>query len=423
MKRPRIGGAALSLLLLLLAGGRLSAQSHRNFLDEWNSIREGARLRLGPFRIDPALRIFDAGYDSNVTFRPDGEAAVPDYTAMLSPEIKGYWLIGNSLILSVTENPEYHFFLKERNLRAFTNSFASGLRFLALRRFSLSAEYHVRQHVRRSTSELDRRIEDTVKGWEGSLFFETARGTSFGVSGLLDEYRYRDVASEFVGDLYARALDRRESAAAFEFYYRVFSQSYFFATAGVARDEFRFPESAWRNANSFRVMSGIRFPLLGRARGQIALGWKTFTPGSPDRKAFSGFVSASDISVRAWRFGFDLGYTRDNYYSYLETAYYYVEDLFRSGVSFYLTPSLRLDAGLRHGALDYPEPQIVWHQGQPVLVANRRDIHRTCSVGLAVRMAGSVGLGLSYNFYRRTSNAPGFDVGRNFLGASVTYDF
>lgn len=392
-------------------------------MDEWKGIREAARLRLGPLRVDPALRIFDAGYDSNVYFRPAGDASVPDYTAMISPELKAYWLAGNSFIFSFTENPEYLFFLKESDLRAFTNSFSSGLRFLALQRMSLSAEYHVRQHVRRSTSELDRRIEDTIKGWEGGLFFETPRGTSLGISWSLDDYRYRDVASEYLEDLYARALDRRETSAAFEVYYRVFSESHFFATVGLSRDEFRFPESAWRNASSFRAMGGIRFPLIGRARGQVIMGWKSFKPESPVRKPFSGLVSASDINIRVWRLGFDLGYIRDNFYSYLQTAYYYVEDRFRGGVSYYFTPFLRLDASLHRGALDYPEPQVVWHQGQPVLVADRRDVHRTFSAGLVVRMAGSVGLGVSYNFYRRTSNAPGFDVDRNFVGASLTYDF
>lgn len=411
------------MLLLLFAGGRLSGQSYRTFTDEWNGIREGAGFRLGPLKVVPAFRLYDVGRDSNVYYRAEGEGVVPDFTGMLSPEFKATWLVGNSLILSVTDNPEYLFFLKERNLRAFTNSFSSGFRFLALRRLSLSADYHARRHVRRSTSELDRLVEDTVRGWEGGLFFETARGTSIGVRGLSDEFRYRDVASEDPDDFYARTLDRRESSLLFEFYYRVFSQSFLFASAGPSRDEFRFPESSWRNARSFRAMGGIRFPLIGRARGQVSLGWKTFTPESPERRPFSGVVSASDVSFRVWRFGFKLGYSRDNHYSYIRTAYYYVEDRFRSGLSFYLTSFLRLDADLRYGALDYPEPQVIWQGGLPVLVADRRDVHRTRSLGLVVRVAGNAGLSLSYNFYRRTSNAPGFDIDRGFVGASLTYDF
>jgi hypothetical protein len=421
MMRKRIGSALL--LLLVAASARLPGQSVRTFLDEWNDIREGPGFRLGPLKVVPSVRLLDVGYDSNVYYRADGENVLTDYTAMLSPEIKAYWLVGNSLILSVSENPEYLFLLKEKGLRAFTNSFSSGLRFLALRRLSLSAGYRVQRHVLRTTSELDRLIETTARGWQGGLSFETARGSSIGIRGSTEEYRHRDVAADEVSDPYARTLDRRETSAAFEFSYRVFSKSHFFLSVGGSRDEFRFPEAAWRDASSIRAMGGLRFPLFGRARGQVSLGWKRFTPESPERKAFSGLVSATDARFRFWRFGFNLGYTRDNYYSYLDSAYYFIEDRFRAGLSFYVTPFLRLDAGYQGGALDYPEPQVIWYQGELVPVPNRRDVQGTRSLGLVVRLTGTVGLGLSYNFYRRTSNAPGFDIRRGFVGASLTYDF
>lgn len=61
--------------------------------------------------------------------------------------------------------------------------------------------------------------------------------------------------------------------------------------------------------------------------------------------------------------------------------------------------------------------------GGSVIVEHREDVYRTFSVGPVVRVAGAVGLGLTYNFYRRTSNAPGFNVRRNFVGAFLTYEF
>ncbi len=392
-------------------------------MDEWTSIRQGPGFRFGPLKIVPALRLLDVGYDSNIYYRAVENEVVADYTAVLSPEVKAYWPVGNSLFLYVTENPEYLFLLNETGLRTFTNNLSSGLRLLALRRFSLSADYHARKHVRRSTSEFERPVESAAKGWDGGLFFETARGTSIGVRAASEDLRHRDIAAPGPEDYFARTLDRREASAAFELYYRVFAESRLFASVRMSRDEFRDPASAWRNARSVRAMAGIRFPLLGRATGQVSLGWKAFAPESPDREPFSGLVSATDVRLRLWRLGIDLGYVRDNYYSYLENAYYYVEDRFRGGVSFYLLPFLRLDAGFQGGTLDYPEPQIVWHQGQPVLVPDRRDTHRTWSAGLVVRLAGNAGLGLSYNLYGRTSNAPGYDIDRGFLGASLTYDF
>lgn len=412
-----------AVLLLVLAGIRLHGQSYRNFREEYDTVKERARLRLGPLRVVPAFRLSEAGYDSNVYFREEGSEAVADATATFSPEAKCYWLVGSSIILTVTENPEYLFYAREKGLRAFTNSFSSGLRLLVLRRFSLSADYHVLSHVRRVTSELDRRIRDSAKGASAGLFFETPRGTAVGFTGTLDDFRYKDVASDTPDDIYARALDRRETSAAFELYYRIFSQSYFFTTVGWTRYAFVFSESVWRDARSVEVSGGFRFPLLGRARGTLALGWKSFQPDSPERQPFSGLVAATDVSFRLGRLGISLGYVRDNAFSYNESAYYYVDGRARAGLSFYVAPFLRVDGNVQFGTMTYPEPQEVWHGGGPVVVDRREDAHRTFSVGPVVRVVGTVGLGLTYNFYRRTSNAPGFNVRRNFVGAFLTYEF
>jgi hypothetical protein len=412
-----------ALLLAVLSGVRLSGQSYRNFREEYDDIKERARLRLGPLRVVPVFRLSEAGRDSNVYFREEGGVVISDYTATFSPEARGYWLVGSSVIVSVTENPEYLFYAKEKELRAFTNSFSTGLRMLVLRSFSLDADYHVLSHVRRATSELDRRIRDTATGAGAGFFFETPRGTAVGLTGSLDDFRYKDVASDSPDDVYARALDRRETSAAFEIYYRVFSQSFFFTTAGWTRYEFVFPESAWRDARSFEVSAGLRFPLLGRARGTLALGWKSFRPESPERKPFSGLVAATDVAFRLGRLGVNLGYVRDNAFSYNESAYYYIDGRVRAGLSLYVAPFLRIDGTVQLGTMDYPEPQEVWYGGEMFVIDRREDVHRTFSVGPVVRVVGTVGLGLTYNFYRRTSNAPGFNVRRNFVGAFLTYEF
>lgn len=412
-----------ALLLFVLGGVRLSGQSYRNFREEYDDIKERARLRLGPLRVIPVFRLSEAGRDSNVYFREAGGEVIPDFTATFSPEARGYWLVGSSVILSVTENPEYLFYAKEKGLRAFTNSFASSLRLLVLRSFSLSADYHVLSHVRRATSELDQKIRDTATGAGAGFFFETPRGTAVGLMGSLEDFRYKDVASDAPDDIYARALDRRETTAAVELYYRVFSQSFFFTTAGWTSYEFVFPESAWRDARSFEVSAGLHFPLLGRARGTLSLGWKSFKPDSAERKPFSGLVAATDVSLRFGRLGLNLGYVRDNAFSYNESAYYYVDGRARAGLSFHVAPFLRIDGNLQFGTMAYPEPQEVWYGGEVFVIDRREDVNRTFSVGPVVRVVGTVGLGLTYNFYKRTSNAPGFNVRRNFVGAFLTYEF
>jgi hypothetical protein len=134
-------------------------------------------------------------------------------------------------------------------------------------------------------------------------------------------------------------------------------------------------------------------------------------------------VADTDASFRAGRLGLSVAFTRDNYFSYIDTAYYFVEDRVRNSLSFHLWPFLRLEGGWQTAVWRYPEPHEVWFEGQPYLVANRRDRNRILWAGFACRVAGSAGLAVSYNFYRRTSTAPGSDIARNFVGASLVYDF
>jgi hypothetical protein len=420
MKKIRI----LALTLCLgAAAGRLPGQSYRTFQDEFNDVRVRAGLRLGPLKVFPLLRISDVGFDSNVLYRPKEESAISDFIGTLSPEIKGAWLLGNSVILSFTENPEWNFYLKETDLRTVTSSHVPAVRFLLARTLSLSGDHHYLQHLRRATSEFGPPVKDVQRGWNARVFFETARGTALGLAGSQDDFRVSNPTLADPADDFGRALDRRERSAALEFYYRVFSQSHFFTKAGATDYTFRDPSSSWRNARSYEALAGLRFPVLGRARGTLALGFKKFIPRAEGRKTFSGFVADTDVLFREGRFGLSLAYTRDNYFSYIEAAYYYIEDRFRGGLSFYLWPFLRLEGSYQFGAWNYPEPYEVSDQGVPYVIQNRRDRNRVFTAGLAVRIRGNAGLGLGYNFYRRRSNIPGYDIDRNFIGATLTYDF
>ena len=422
MTRPTARAAAV-LVLLAGAAVRLAAQSYRPFQEEYDAIAARTKLRLGPLRFEPVLRLYDVGYDSNIYFSGDRGEAVEDVTATLSPELRAHWLAGPSLILSATENPEYIAYARESALRTFSNSFSAGLRWLALRRFSLSAEYHDLSHVRRVLSELDHRIRDTAKGATASLFFETPRGTAIGFSGGVDDFRYEDVASGVPDESYGQALDRRETTAAFEASYRVFSQSRLFAAVAATRYDFAYAGSAWRDASSIEASGGLRFPLAGSARGTVRFGWKAFRPDDALRKPFSGLVAATAVSFRLGRIAVNIGLDRDNNFSYVESAYYYVDTRARAGLSFYLFRVLRLDAGVDYGTMLYPEPQEVWVDGVPVVVDDREDVQMNISFGPVVRIFRTAGFGLTYNFYKRTSNAPGFDVRRDFVGAFVTYEF
>lgn len=414
----------LALLALFCAGlaAPILGQEHRTYAEELALAQENAKLHLGPLRLHPRFQIRDFGYDDNVYFTREG-APVGDYSADVSFDILGYIPVGRSLILSVTESPEFRLYAKQRNLRTFTNSVSASAKLRLLNRFVLSGLYRYSDHLRRVYSEFTRQTRDINEGYQGSVFFETVRGSSVGFVGTVDDYRYRDVGGTDESSLLYQTLDRRETAGAVELNLAAFSRSLAFARAGYADYEFSNPSSQWRNSHATYVSAGLRFPLLGRARGALVFGFKRFTPRDSSQKGFEGLTADTDIDLRTGRLRWHLRLRRDNRFSYWESALYYVDDLATAGVSFYLTRSLRLDYEFASGRLDYPEPfAIALPDTGPVLI-DRLDRTRLHSFGLSVRLVRTIGLSLSYNILDWRSTVPGYNLDRSFLGLNLTYDF
>lgn len=419
MNKPRF---LVTAFLMALIWAPAWGQDHTSFRVERDIVTQ-ARLRFGPFRFLPVLQLRNLGYDDNVYYQQSGGPRVGDYTGTVSPEIKSYLLLGRSLILSFTDNPEYLYFAKQTRLRTFTNSFASGARLNLFNRLTLSGEYHFRNHLRRALSEFSRLVADTAKGVTTSVFYETPRGTSVGVRGKIDRFSYEDIVLPDYEVLYSRSLNRKETTGTFELYYPVFSESSLFFTVGTTQYEFENPSFRWRDSRSTQAAVGLRFPLVGRARGRLSLGYKKFVPSEAGRKDYSGLIADTDVNFLLGRFSLRLRIGRETHFSYLESAFFYIENRFNPGISVYITRRFRFDYDFYHGSLQYPDPLLVYYPESGPAEIIRRDAHRTHTIGLSIFFLRKTGIQLSYNILERSSNAPGFNIERNFIGLSLVRDF
>jgi len=201
-----------------------------------------------------------------------------------------------------------------------------------------------------------------------------------------------------------------------------FSRSLAFARAGYSEYDFRHPESSWRNSRAKFVTAGLRFPLLGRARGALSFGYKRFTPRTAGLKGYEGLIAKSDVDLLTGRFRWHARLSRDNRFSIWENALFYVDDEAAAGVSYYLTRSIRLDYEFSAARLDYPEPFEVSTPGGIAFFDRRDDVNQH-SLGFSVRLMRTIGLSISYNIFDWASTIPGFDIKRSFLGLNLTYDF
>jgi hypothetical protein len=415
--------AAVGLAIFALSPLFLRGQTYETFEARQTTILDQARWRIGPFRLLPAFQLRDVGYDDNVYYLSRTEQPIGDFTATISPSLTAFLLYRHWIILSVHENPEYVFFFKQKSERSWNNNFSPEIRLRLPGNFSLTGNYRFQKTRRRASSEFDVRANEKDRSYGGQLFYETPRRTAIGLSAQVLRISYEDVLFPNQQQYLSVALNRKETSGNFEIYYRIFSESFFFIRGGATQYKFDSLESQWRNSSSRQVYAGIRFPLLGRIRGTLALGYKGFTPTDRGKKPFSGLVGNSRLDYRAGRFDFRVLYGRDCQFSYFLDYIYFLENVLGSGMSYYLTPFLRLDYDFTYGQNGYPEPVLVRQPGGEWTSLLRRDRSNTHTVGAVVRVVRNTGIGIQYNYWQRTSNYSVENRSRWFLGGYITYDF
>jgi hypothetical protein len=415
-----------SFMSLLLAAAVLpvSAQTYMSFRSEMAQILEKAKWRLGPFRIRPLLLIRDIGYDDNIFYAREESGRVSDFTATLSPQVNIHLIYRDRIILSIMENPGYVFFARETKERSLNNTFSPSLRLLLLDRLALTGSYQNRKVRSRATSEFNVRSTVRTEGSGIHLFYETPRGTSIGLSGTRNTFKYEDIILPGEEQPLSLSLNREERRAQLEVYYRVFSLSSLFFTAGYTDYLFLQQASRWRDSNSYQVLSGVQLPLTGRARGMVSLGYKVLRPRRGELKGFSGLIGNSDLSLRVGRLGFRFHYSRDSQFSHWFNNVYFIENLYIPGASLYLTEFLRLDYDYASGRNLYPERALVQNPNGSLEESQRLDRFRTHSFGAVMRIVRDIGIGLMVSLDRRNSNYF-YENNRNrsFFGGYVTYEF
>ena len=415
--------AFVFIFLLLVLLSSMYGQTYSTFRSEQKQITEQARWKIGPFRIYPAVQFRNIGYDDNVYYQREEDDPASDFTGTIAPEIKAYFLFRNTMILSLTESPEYVYYHKQKRERRLNNTLCPELKILLFNRFVISGSYSHSDRRHRATSEFDVRANTKTTGYRAGFFYETARETSFGFSGSIRTIRYEDITLPEEEIYLARALNREEQNGSFEFYYRVFSESLFFLRGGYTEYRFEHVQSHWRNAHSYQVYSGIRLPLLGRATGTLSLGYKKLVPVEEGRKRFSGLIGDTSLYFRLFRFGFRVKYERDCHFSYWTNNIFFKEHRYGAGISLYLTKFLRLDYNFYYGESDYPVAMTVQMPGGSYEELKRKDIHRTQTIGFVFRVIKNTGIGLMVNFWERESNYYWVNRDRMFLGGYVTYQF
>jgi len=402
-------------MALLLAGVSMS------FADTWKgreleALWRKAAWHFGPFRIQPAFVLSNAGMDSNIYYSPGNP--IKDYTLTAGPAVTVYVPIYRKLILSGTASPQYVYYVKTAQARAW-NYYVTGSAALSLKKVFMSFDMKYSNAREHWNTEIDIRPRRTEDGLGGSFLVQTSHRTSLLLGYRQVKYGYENLLFDIFN--VREQLNRKEQYVDLSAYYQATSRTKLFLNLEYGMFNFDFADTAaLKDSRSRAGYAGFEFSPTGRIRGRVRVGYKIFDIKNPEETDYRGFVGDAQVSVRlAQPFVVRASYTRDVNFSLWYKNAYYLGNAMGPGASFYVLKFVRLDYDYSLGKNRYPEPQPI--AGSTDL--KRFDDYRIHSVGIYFRIKKKVAIGVIGSRWARVSNLVSENDKRYFYGLNLTYDF
>jgi hypothetical protein len=383
-----------------------------------------ARWSLGPVKADAAFKLSNLGYDSDIYFGSLG-GAVPDATFRTGPELNLYIPLDKGIVVGVSEAPDYVFFLRTTQERAWNNTVRGEVHF-ALNKLYFQAGAGSMNVKERASTELFLNVRRTENDFGGFAFWQVGEGTSIALRYRHAALTYENPDQEDI-DISA-SLNRREDALALTVYLLQLRKARLYIDAEYGRFAPYGASSMMRESWSLAASGGIEFSPApstttlrkkeerDRIMGRLNLGFKRFSiPHSPF-KDFSGLVGNTALDARVLKMtSLRLVFSRDVQFSAYSTLGYYLQTNLGGGITQVLGKAAGLSYDVSVGRNAYTPLQ-----GEPA-GATRQDDFLTHSLGLAILLGKDLGLGLSAGFARRSTNLTGQVFRRTFVGLSLTY--
>jgi hypothetical protein len=377
-----------------------------------------AAWRFGPFRIQPALVLSNAGMDSNIYYSPG--VPIKDYTLTAGPAVTVYLPIYRKLILSGTASPQYVHYFKTKQERTW-NHYFTGSAALSLKRVFLSFDVKYSDARERWNTEIDIRPRLKEDGLGGSFLVQTSHRTSLSIGYQEAKYGYENLLFDIFN--VRERLNRKEQYVNLSAYYRFTSRMKFFLDFEYGMFNFDFANTAnLKDSRSRAAYGGVEFSTTGRIRGKVRVGYKQFDIKNPDGKDYQGIAGDSQVSVRLARtIVVRASYMRDVNFSLWYNNAYFIGSRPAAGASLYLLRFLRLDYDYSYGRNNYPVEQP--DSGGGGTGVKRLDDYRIHSAGLYFRIWKKTAIGVIASRWQRISNLAAENDKRYFYGLNLTYDF
>ena len=188
-------------------------------------------------------------------------------------------------------------------------------------------------------------------------------------------------------------------------------------TLEAGRQQERFDLTPLRDADSSQVTVGLRFETFALITGQAQVGFRDYTPLSPDTPSYTGSVATVNLSYVALgstRLG--VTFDRDIQHSFDINQPYYLQTGFAGTIGQQIYGPLDVQGRIGRQRLEYRD-----RAGALVGITDRLDRVRSYGAGIGYRLGQGLRIGFNLDQQKRESRVDGRRYEGLKYGVAVSY--
>ena len=372
---------------------------------------EKTRVRLGPLLLNPSLSVSDVGVDNNVFNDADSQNPQTDLALTIVPQTDIWMRMGRTW-LSGNVRQDLVWFHQYSDERSVNGLYRAGW-VVPLTRLSLMVDGSWLLAKERPGYEIDARVDR--RDWMASTAAEVRALSRTYFGGRVERRDTNFGNASFLEEFLQKRLDRTRTTVAATARHELTPMTSVVTEVSAFHD--RFDVSPDRDADSLEARGGVRFDPAALIKGSVQLGYRRFSPASPDVPDYRGLTAAASLSyvaLAATRVTLDV--VRDVEYSFETIQPYYV----MSGILASITQRIHgpFDVQGRGGvrALAYRN-----RLNLPSELPDRRDRVTAAGGGVGYRLGRDIHIEFDIEQQRRTSIIDLRNYAGLRYGMSVTY--
>ncbi len=372
----------------------------------------GSRVRVGPLWMNPSVSLTNVGVDTNLFNESDAENPRRDVALALVPQ-SDLWMRAGRTWLTGNVRQDMIWFREHSDEGSTNGAYRAGW-VVPLTRVSILIDGQYVRAKERPGFEIDTRALRREGAMSAALEVRALSRTYVGASVEGRDVRF-STGSFFNGEDLRQQLNRRRTSGTVSIRHAATPMTSLVVEGSAYRDRFAFASD--RDAQSLHAAAGIRFDPAALVKGSVLVGWRRFTPSSPDVPAFTGTTATATLSyVALASTRVTLEGIRDVEYSFDTTQPYYLLSGAAGTVTQRIAGPLEVQGRLGYRTLAYRK-----RISDASAFEHRRDQVTTVGGGLGYRIGRD--LRIAFNVERQQRQSP--IARRNYkglrYGMSVTF--